>query len=466
MERKKMGSIQTAIILVAGLGNRLKPLTNQTPKCLVPVNGKPILFNALNHLANHGITKVVLVVGHLADTIRTAVGETYRGMTIEYVYNPLFEHTNNMYSLWLARDSLEQGVLLLEGDVFFEEKVLSSLLNTEARSYWAADAFSKFRDGCMLTSLEDNSISRIEIVRQPLAEYSNNQHKSGSLLKILPELGRQFSRWLSLEVKAGNVNIYYDLVLAKHLPRQTLFIHSIRDQKWMEIDTPEDLEQAQQIFFDSSTMTSSTLFRTNQPEYCPKWEIVPISKLKPLEQVFPHHLRNLNELILKQGIVTSPLLVDRNTGIVLDGSHRYIFFLMHGYEEVPVHYVDYNDENIRVGTHLMHRHLIDGSTNISKAEVVRRGLSGEIYTPRTTRHFFPFRKIDDLDLPLSRLKKSSAREVSRFIAPVTVEHEIAHNENFIDEIEQEIDEIINYLSEARKVKNYLKYQVEEMKKKD
>ncbi|MBU0459996.1 MAG: hypothetical protein KJ771_04265, partial [Nanoarchaeota archaeon] len=184
-----------------------------------------------------------------------------------------------------------------------------------------------------------------------------------------------------------------------------------------------------------------------------------------LEKVFPSHLHNLNELILKDGVIKAPLLVDRNTGIVLDGSHRYVFFLMHGYKTVPVHFVDYNNENIRVGTHLMHRHLIMGKTNISKSEVVERGLTGNIYSPRTTRHFFPFRKIDDMDLPLSKLEKGSPREVSQFIEDVNVNDEIEHNLGFIAEIEQEIDEVINYMYEARQVKEYLKYQIEQMKKK-
>ncbi|MBU1622383.1 MAG: hypothetical protein KJ597_02305, partial [Nanoarchaeota archaeon] len=165
------------------------------------------------------------------------------------------------------------------------------------------------------------------------------------------------------------------------------------------------------------------------------------------------------------GVIKAPLLVDRNTGIVLDGSHRYVFFLMHGYKTVPVHFVDYNNENIRVGTHLMHRHLIMGKTNISKSEVVERGLTGNIYSPRTTRHFFPFRKIDDMDLPLSKLEKGSPREVSQFIEDVNVNDEIEHNLGFIAEIEQGIDEVINYMYEARQVKEYLKYQIEQMKKK-
>ena len=89
-------------------------------------------------------------------------------------------------------------------------------------------------------------------------------------------------------------------------------------------------------------------------------EIVPMSKLRPLELVFPTHLKNLSKMILKDKVIKSPILADKKTGIVLDGSHRYIFFLKYGYKTAPVKFVDYDDENIRVGTVLMHKHIVEG----------------------------------------------------------------------------------------------------------
>lgn len=194
-----------------------------------------------------------------------------------------------------------------------------------------------------------------------------------------------------------------------------------------------------------------------------KYELVPISILRPLEKVFPTHLKNLTRMIYKDGSIKCPILADRKTGTILDGSCRYAFFLKEGFKTVPVRWVDYDDENIRVGTHLMHRHLIEGPTNISKAEVKRRGMQRDLYPPRTTRHFFPFRKTDTIDVPLYQLRKSEKVDVRDLIAKVNIKDEIKHNEGFINEIEQEIDEIIRYLDEARQTKNYLKEQVRLMK---
>ena len=193
-------------------------------------------------------------------------------------------------------------------------------------------------------------------------------------------------------------------------------------------------------------------------------EIVSISYLKPLELVFPSHLANLTKMIISSGVVTSPIIVDKKTGIVLDGSHRYIFFLSYGYTEVPVIFVNYMDENIRVGTHLMHRHIIEDDTGISKDEVIRRGLSGELFQPRTTRNFFPFRKNAFTEVQLSELNKGEQRDVDQFIAKVNVQYEIKHNTEYLEEIDYEIDEIIRYLDEIRMTRLYLKKQIKEMKR--
>ncbi|MBU0459604.1 MAG: NTP transferase domain-containing protein, partial [Nanoarchaeota archaeon] len=144
--------IDTAIVLVAGLGHRLKPLTDTVPKCLVEVNGTPILINTLNHLASQGIKEVVLVTGYLDEKIKEKIGQDYGGMKINYVKSNHYATTNNMYSLWLVKHYLEQGVILIEGDSFFEEEILKRLLNTDDKSYWTGDRFDLFKDGCMLTS--------------------------------------------------------------------------------------------------------------------------------------------------------------------------------------------------------------------------------------------------------------------------------------------------------------------------
>ncbi len=192
-----------------------------------------------------------------------------------------------------------------------------------------------------------------------------------------------------------------------------------------------------------------------------KYEIVPITELKPLEKVFPTHLKNLEQMINKDGYVLKSLIADKKTGAILDGSHRYVFFLKHGYKEVPVIWSDYDDENVRVGTLLSHRFLLEQEPSITKAECRKRALEGNLFPPRTTRHFFTFRK-PDIYLSLEKLKKGDPVNVDHLIADVDVSFEIEHNKKYINEINDEIEIIVQYLEEVSQTKKYLLAQIEKM----
>lgn len=192
-----------------------------------------------------------------------------------------------------------------------------------------------------------------------------------------------------------------------------------------------------------------------------KYELVDIDKLRPLEKVFPTHLKNLEEMIESDGYISTPIIADAKTGTIMDGSHRYAYFLKKGYRKVPVTWADYDDENIRVGRHLCHRFQIDSTTGISKDECRERALNGNLFQPRTTRHFFTFRK-NSITVPLDTLKKGKPIDISYLIADVDVSDEIEHNKKFIDELNLEVETIVTYLEEVSKTKRYLLKQVEAM----
>ncbi|MHC4625406.1 MAG: phosphocholine cytidylyltransferase family protein [Planctomycetota bacterium] len=241
-----MKEIRKAIILVAGGGLRLRPMTDHVPKCLVQINNKSILVNALENLQDNGISETLLVVGYKSEQIKETIGNCFRGMKIAYCQNSIYDKTNNIYSLYLARDRLREGVILLEGDVFFEEKILKELLGRdEEKTYWVVDKFTEELDGCMLTTDEDNRIVGIRIVREKLPEYKDNFFKSVGMLKITSDFGRAFEGWLEREIESDVRDVYYDLVLAKHIKERTIYICDINGSRWAEIDTQEDLDLAE-----------------------------------------------------------------------------------------------------------------------------------------------------------------------------------------------------------------------------
>ena len=193
-----------------------------------------------------------------------------------------------------------------------------------------------------------------------------------------------------------------------------------------------------------------------------KLEIVPTSSLKPLEKVLPSHLKNLENLILQDQIIKKPIIVDRDHNIVLDGSHRYAFLIRYGYEFAPVIKVNYSDESIFVGNHLKHRYIQDKSFVISKSEVISRGLNEDIYSARTTRHFFPFRK-EDFPVSLERLNKGFKQDISYLIEDVACNEEIDTDLTYIAEINEELEILKMYMKEQNEVKAYLEMQIQAMK---
>jgi 2,3-bisphosphoglycerate-independent phosphoglycerate mutase len=242
--------IKKAVILVAGFGSRLKPFTDEMPKCLTEINGRPILIETLDMLERNGIEEAVIVVGYLGDIVIDKIGKKFRHMKVSYIWNKIFDKTNSMYSVWLARNYLEKGAILIEGDTIFKESLIKSALETEEdKAYWILDKFTKKYNGSMSIANEEGRIIDLKIVREQLRDYKDNYFKSTGVLKITPKYGKLFSKWLDEDVQKGNIDIYYDLVIAKHLKDYPIYVHDITGQtKWAEIDDFSDLRQAEEIF--------------------------------------------------------------------------------------------------------------------------------------------------------------------------------------------------------------------------
>lgn len=185
-----------------------------------------------------------------------------------------------------------------------------------------------------------------------------------------------------------------------------------------------------------------------------EFKIVKTKDLRPLEKINPNHYFGIEADILSCGVMNKPLIVDRSSMTVLDGSHRYALLLKHGFELAPVIMCDYDNESIFVGNHLGHRFKVDEKKWISKQHVRATAISGNLYEPRTTRHFFPFRK-DNHPTELSTLQAAEPRDITHLIASVTKEQELAKNEEYIDELKYELSTLKGYVEEQQKVREWL-----------
>ncbi|MEG0498197.1 MAG: hypothetical protein RR541_09405 [Carnobacterium sp.] len=193
-------------------------------------------------------------------------------------------------------------------------------------------------------------------------------------------------------------------------------------------------------------------------------QLIPVADLKPLEKVLPAHFKNIEKMISDDRFIKKPLIVDQKFKVVLDGSHRYAFLLKYGFKFAPVIFIDYSDESIFVGNHLKHRYLRDNSFTINKSVVIEKALHEQLLDARTTRHFFPFRK-EDFIVSLERLEQGKERNIDFLIQDIPIEKEIAIDEAYIKELDEEIEILQAYEDEQRGIKKYLTNQLKMMQEK-
>ena len=207
-----------------------------------------------------------------------------------------------------------------------------------------------------------------------------------------------------------------------------------------------------------------------------EYSLVKTKKLRPIEYIFDDHFKYLEARILEDDQIKQPIIIDQITGAVLDGSHRYIFLVKHGYQLAPVVSVDYSNESIFVGNHLAHRYFHDENKTLTKLIVRSIAINGNLLPARTTRHFFPFKK-EDIPTSLSKLNKKEGKSIEKFIDKATSKEQLKASSVYLEELAMEKKiindyleelamekEIINdYLLEQDKVTEYLKRQIASIK---
>ncbi|NEU98206.1 phosphocholine cytidylyltransferase family protein [Bradyrhizobium uaiense] len=243
-----------AVILAAGVGSRLRPLTDMRPKPLVEVNGTSILHNALGALEAVGVEEVTLVVGYRKDAIQYACGRRFNMVAIKYVESLAYDHTGSAYSLWLARDALLSGdCFVLEGDVFFEEDALRHLLHNAATDVAAIAPFDASMEGSAVVLTDCGLISEFRM-RQTGANLTSNGprlFKTMNLLRLSAStLKATIVPALDEIIGSGVTQAYTEQLLSYLVEFRGLQLAPARCDhvRWYEIDTPEDLQVAEQLF--------------------------------------------------------------------------------------------------------------------------------------------------------------------------------------------------------------------------
>ncbi|MGY8683209.1 phosphocholine cytidylyltransferase family protein [Bradyrhizobium sp. UFLA05-153] len=243
-----------AVILAAGFGSRLRPLTDLCPKPLVEVNGIPILHNALRNLEVVGVKEVTIVVGYRKDAIQYACGSRFGDLQIIYVESAVFDRTGSAYSLWLAREALLHGdCFLLEGDVFFEEDALRYLMMNTANDAAAVAPFDELMEGSAVLLSDAGFISGFRM-KQTAANLVSDGPRLFKTMNLLRFSGSTLRATIvpALDdiIVAGATQTYTEELLAYLVDKRGLQLAAARcdNLRWYEIDSTEDLRIAERIF--------------------------------------------------------------------------------------------------------------------------------------------------------------------------------------------------------------------------
>jgi NDP-sugar pyrophosphorylase family protein len=237
-----MDAIKNAVILAAGMGTRLRPLTADMPKCLTEINGKPLILHALDALADAGVERVAIVIGYRGIDIFDAVGYKRSGMEIEYIGNAVYADTNTAFSLGLAGEYLRAGAYVVEGDVIFDHAILR--LGNHSRPSWFTDTFPQGMTGSQFQTDETGRIVFHRIVRDKAAPVPVGALKSCGLLRLTPEYGELLADWLT----TSGASEYYDDVIRRHITDAPIYAEPVGYHRWWEIDDIDDLHEAERRF--------------------------------------------------------------------------------------------------------------------------------------------------------------------------------------------------------------------------
>ena len=243
-----------AVILAAGMGKRLGELTKGNTKCMIEVGGETLISRLLRQLDKHALSKIVLVVGYKAQELKDYLASIEVQTPIEFVENTVFDKTNNIYSLYLAKDYLTaDDTLLFESDLIMEDAVINKLINHPYPDLALVDKYESWMDGTVVTLDDENRIQRFIPNNQFKYEEIPSYYKTVNVYKFSKGFSsHMYVPFLEAYCTALGKNEYYEQVLRviTMLDNSGMRALPLTGEQWYEIDDIQDLDIAESIFTD------------------------------------------------------------------------------------------------------------------------------------------------------------------------------------------------------------------------
>ena len=230
-----------AVILAAGVGRRLWPITQHRPKCLLELGGRTLLTRYLNGLAGVGIKQAVIVVGYKEDMIRAAAGSGLYGVDVRYLTNEQYR-LGSITSLWLARHELDDDVVVMDADVLFHQQILRRLIESSSPNALLLDETVKQQtEECMAIVRG----GRVVALTKTMPERYDLAGEGVGFLKVCRTDCASLIGSLKADMDRGKLTMEYEDALRGFFESVRVGFERIGGLPWTEIDFPEDVARAE-----------------------------------------------------------------------------------------------------------------------------------------------------------------------------------------------------------------------------
>lgn len=238
-----------AIILAAGMGRRLRQLTEKNTKCMVSINGERLIDRTLDALEGLDLRRIIIVVGYKSENLIRHIGERHDNIPIEFIQNRIYDKTNNIYSLALAKDKMEEDdTILLESDIIFNPEMLKVLVDNPYPNIALVAKWASWMDGTVVKI--DDKCNIVSMVPKEAFDFNETAeyYKTVNIYKFSKEFAKlKYNPFLEAYCKSMGYNAYYEQVLniITYISANEMKALPVRDLKWFEIDDIQDKEIAE-----------------------------------------------------------------------------------------------------------------------------------------------------------------------------------------------------------------------------
>lgn len=236
-----------AIILAAGMASRLRPLTDNTPKCLLKIGERSLLQRSIDALTSNGIKEIVIVTGYLHNLIEDFIREQYPNVNVSFIHNDVYDSTNNIYSLWLARPKADgEEILLLDSDLLYDPEIIARVLNTPAENILTLIRHDLGEEEMKVVTDGSSEGNIIEI-----SKTCSPADAIGESLGI-EKMGKSYTSALYKELEPMMTqehleNVFYEKAFERLIPKgHTFKVLDVTDLFSCELDTVEDFQNAKE----------------------------------------------------------------------------------------------------------------------------------------------------------------------------------------------------------------------------